>query len=118
MPTLLDEPVRAGTYTNTTTAPAQRLRMTMAAVRVAFTWFGTRKTLTPEQKAEAADAFGAEGDYLSAGKKLIDTRHPAYKAVTAVRGRLVQYWRSITLPYPEPGTRLIRQADIMGFDVH
>ena len=27
--------------------------------------------------------FGAEGDFLSAGKKLLDTRHPAFKAVTA-----------------------------------
>ncbi len=46
----------------------------MAAVRVAFCWFGVRKTLTPEQKAQAADTFGAEGQYLSAGKKLLDTR--------------------------------------------
>jgi len=46
----------------------------MAAVRVAFCWFGVRKTLTPEQKAQAADTFGAEGQYLSADKKLLDTR--------------------------------------------
>ena len=38
--------------------------------------------------------------------------------MTTVRGRLVAYWRSITLPYPEPGLRLIRQQDIAGFDVH
>ena len=77
-----------------------------------FTWFGTRKTLTPQQKAQAADTFGAEGEFLSAGKKLIDTRHPDFKAVTGVRGRIVSYWRGISLPYPEPGIRLIRQDDI------
>ena len=65
-----------------TNKPARRLRATMAAVRVSFTWFGVRKTLTPEQKAQAADTFGAEGQFLSAGKKLLDTRHPAFKAVT------------------------------------
>jgi len=43
-------------------------------VRVAFCWFGVRKTLTPEQKAQAAGTFGAEGQYLSAGKRLLDTR--------------------------------------------
>ena len=43
----------------------------MAAVRLSFIWFGVRKTLSPEQKAQAADAFGAEGNYLSAGKKLL-----------------------------------------------
>jgi len=45
---------------------ARQLQTTMAAARVSFTWFGTRKTLTSEQKAEAADAFGAEGQYPTA----------------------------------------------------
>jgi hypothetical protein len=89
----------------------------MAAVRIAFTWFGVRKTLTAEQKAQAADTFGAEGEFLSAGKKLLDTRHPAFKAVTAVRGRILSVWKGMSLPYPEPGIRLIRQDDIGTFDV-
>jgi hypothetical protein len=112
MSTLLDEPTTA-----TTTHSAARLRATMAAVRVAFTWFGVRKTLTAEQKAQAADTFGAEGEFLSAGKKLLDTRHPAFKAVTAVRGRILSVWKGMSLPYPEPGIRLIRQDDIGTFDV-
>lgn len=101
-----------------TTTAARRLRQTMAAVRVSFTWLGVRKTLSREQKDQAADTFGAEGTFLSAGKKLLDTRHPAYKAVTAVRGRMIGYWRGISLPYPEPGIRLIRQDDISTFTVH
>ncbi len=74
-----------------------------------------RKTLTTEQKAQAADTFGAEQQYLSAGKKLFDTRHPAFKNVTAVRGRSLQYWRSLSLPFPEPGLRLIRQDQVTSF---
>lgn len=113
MSTLLDEPaVRPAVN------PAQRMRATMAAVRVSFTWLGTRKTLTPEQKSQAADTFGAEGAFLSAGKKLLDTRHPAFKAVSGVRGRVLSYWKGISLPYPEAGIRLIRQDDIGGFSVH
>ncbi len=96
--------------------PAQRLRVTTAAVRVSFTWLGVRKTLTPEQKSQAAESFGAEGDFLSAGKKLLDTKHAAYKEVTAVRGRVIHYWKSLTLPYPEPGIRLIRQEKIDHFN--
>jgi hypothetical protein len=92
------------------------LRTVSAAVRVSFTWLGVRKTLTPQQKSQAAESFGAEGDFLSAGKKLLDTRHPAFKEVTAVRGRAVSYWKSLTLPYPEPGIRLIRQERIDAFD--
>jgi len=35
---------------------AQRLRSTMAAVRLSFTWLGVRKTLAPEQRTTAARA--------------------------------------------------------------
>jgi hypothetical protein len=108
--TLLEQPAQGAS-----SAPAERLRVTMAAVRVSFTWFGVRKTLTNEQKSQAAEPFGAEGEFLSARKKLLDTKHPAYKAVTAVRGKVLSYWRDLTLPYPEPGIRLVKQDQIEPF---
>jgi hypothetical protein len=111
MSTLLDEPVARQSR-----SPAQQLRTTMAAVRVSLSWFGTRKTLTREQKSEAADTFGAEGAFLSAGKKLVDTSHPAFKTVTSIRGRILSLWKAETLPFPEPGVRLIRQDRIDGFN--
>ena len=109
MSTLLDKPVRQQS------SAADRLRTTMAAVRVSMSWFGTRKSLTAEQKAEAAEPFNAEAKFLSAGKKLLDTTHPAFKAVTAVRGKVIAYWKSMSLPYPEAGIRLIRQQKIDEF---
>jgi len=90
-------------------SPAQRLRQDAAAVRVSFTWFGVRKTLTQEQRNQAAESFGAESDFLSARKKLLDTKHPAYKEVTAVRGKILAYHKSVSLPFPESGVRLIRR---------
>ena len=96
-------------------SPADRLRTTMAACRVLFTWLGTSKALTAAQRARAAEAFDAEGQFLSAGKKLLDTRHPAFRAVTAVRGRITEYWRCLTLPFPEPGVRLIKQEKVDEF---
>ena len=102
--------------TTSTRAASQRLRAQFIAARVSFVWLGVRKTLSSEQKAQAADTFGAEGAFLSAGKKLLDTKHAAYKGVTAVRGRILQFWRSLSLPYPEPGIRLIRQADLNDFN--
>ena len=94
----------------------QRLRQHMAAVRLSFAWLGVRKSLTTTQKAQAAESFGAEEKFLSAGKKLLDTRHPAFRAVTAIRGAIQSYWRGVSLPYPEPGLRLIRQDRIGAFD--
>ncbi len=46
---------------------AQRLRTTMAAVKLSFTWLGVRKTLAPEQLATAARAFHADRELLTAG---------------------------------------------------
>jgi hypothetical protein len=88
----------------------------MAAARASLNWLGVRKTLSQEQRAQAAGTFGAEGDFLSAGKKLLDTRHEKFKAVTAAKNRVIQYWKSLGLPYPEPGIRLIRQERIDMFD--
>jgi hypothetical protein len=97
------------------TSPAQRLRTGMAATRVSIKWFGIRRTLTAQQKAEAAEPFGAEAAFLSAGKKLLDTAHPSFKAVTAIRNQAVSFWRSLSLPYPEPGLRLVRQDRLEAF---
>jgi hypothetical protein len=110
---LLDSPTNSAT----TAHAAERLRAVMAAVRVSFVWFGVRKSLTQEQKSQAADTFGAKTEYLSAAKKLLDSQHPAFKAVTSVRGRTIAYWKGISLPYPEPGIRLIRQDDVCAFSV-
>jgi hypothetical protein len=104
---LLEEPaVQAAT--GSATSHAERLRTTMMAMRLSFTWFGTRKTLSADQKDQAAESFGAEGSFLSAGKKLIDVKHPAFKAVSSVKNKAVRYFRDVSLPYPESGIRLIR----------
>jgi hypothetical protein len=95
---------------------ARRLRTTMAAVRVSFSALGVHKTLSPEQKSEAADTFGAADTFISAGKKLLDTKHPAFRAVSSVRTRIIQLWKSMSLPYPEPGLRLIRIEEIEQFN--
>jgi hypothetical protein len=85
-------------------------------VRVSFTWLGVRKALSAEQKAQAAEGFGAEGAYLSAAKKLLDTRDPSFRAVTGVRSRTLGFWRGVSLPFPEPGVRLVRRDAVAAFD--
>ena len=113
MPRVLNRPAA----TRPSRTPAEQLRATMAALRVSFMWFGIRKTLTPEQRSQAAESFGAEGQFLSAGKKLLDSKHPAFRAVNAVKHEVVTYWRGVSLPFPEPGIRLIRQQDVSAVQV-
>jgi hypothetical protein len=99
-----------------TTSPALRLRRIAAAVRVSFRWLGTNRTLSTEQKQAVGEAYGADSKLLSAGKRILDTRSPAFRQLTSVRSQIAKYWRSITLPYVEPGVRLIRQSDVVVFN--
>ena len=119
MPTLLDNletrPAE-GWNRPVMTSSAERLRTTMAACRVSFTWWGVQRTLTSEQKAQAAQAFDAEGQFLSAGKKLLDTKHAAFRAVTAIRTKATDYWKGLSLPFPEAGIRLIKLESVEEFD--
>ena len=86
--------------TDESSTPADRLRAAMAACRVQFTWLGTQKALSRAQRATAAEPFDAEGSSLSAAKKLLDTAHPAYRAVTAVRTKVVDRWRAHVAAVP------------------
>ncbi|MCD0462160.1 hypothetical protein [Roseiconus lacunae] len=110
MTTMLEDPP--------TQAPGHggRLRSEMAAMRLSFTWFGTRKALSSEQKTQAANTFHAESKYLSAGKKLIDTSDPSFRAVTSVKTQATSYFKGVSLPYPEPGIRLVPQNTLDDID--
>ncbi len=110
MSTLLEEP------TTTATGHGERLRASMAAMRLSFTWFGTRKSLSSEQRSQAASTFHAESKFVSAGKKLIDTSDPSFRAVTAVRSQASAYFKGVSLPYPEPGIRLVQRDALAAID--
>ena len=90
--------------------PAQRLRRSAAAVRVLLHWWGVHRALSPRQKEQFGAATAADARLLTAGKKLLDTRHPAFRRLTALKTRIGSYWRGLSLPYVEPGVRLIRRA--------
>ncbi len=96
-------------------AASERLRKNASACRLSFTWWGTNRSLSKSQKHEAAQPFEANSAFLSAGKKIINTRHPAFQQLTAMKNRIAGYWKSMTLPYVEDGVRLIRKSDIAAF---
>ena len=95
--------------------PAQRLRRTAAAARVTLHWWGTHRALTASQREEIGAATAADARLLTAGKRLVDTRHQAFRRLNSVRTRITGYWRGVSLPYVEPGVRLLRQADVPAF---
>lgn len=95
---------------------AEKLKAETAAVKFTFWKFGASKTLSPDQKTKAAEAFGADGGILSASKKILNTKHPKYKAVTTALNRARNYWKLMTVWYPVKGIRLIRRDLITQFE--
>ena len=93
-----------------------RVRNNFLACRIRFKWFGTCKSLTTDQKTRAAESFGADGTAISAAKRLIDTKHESYRALTSVKTQINRYWRDSSLPYPEPGIRLIKNDAVDEFN--
>jgi hypothetical protein len=95
---------------------ATELRQTMGAVKLSFSWLGTQKKLSDAQTKQAADTFNAATDLVKASKRLFDTTNNTYRVLTAIKSQASSYWRSMTLPYPQDGIRLIKQSDIAAFE--
>ena len=104
------------TIDNNVTASAAELRQTMGAVKLSFSWLGTQRKLSDSQTKQAADTFHAATDLVTASKRVIDTKNATYRTLTALKSQASAYWRSMTLPYPQDGIRLMRQADIPAFE--
>ena len=68
----------------TAESPAQRLRRIAAAVRVMLHWWGVHRALTSQQKEEFGAVTSADARFLTAGKKLVDTRHEAFRRLTSI----------------------------------
>jgi len=111
MSVMLDEP-----ESQTTQSQGGRLQAETTAVRLHIRWPGTRKSLSRDQRQQAAGAFDADSRTLSAAKRLFDTSHPAFRAVSAVKTKATSLWKGMTLPYIEPGVRLLRRSDVSDFD--
>jgi hypothetical protein len=95
---------------------ANELRQTMGAVKLSFSWLGTQRKLSDTQTKQAADTFHAATDLVTASKRLIDTKNETYRTLTAIKSQASSYWRSMTLPYPQEGVRLIKQSDVAPFE--
>jgi len=52
------------------------------------------------------------GELPSASKLILDTKNPAYRAAAAVRSDASGYWRTVTLPFPKAGIRLLAQNSL------
>lgn len=95
---------------------AERLRQETLAVRLERSQFGTSRKVNDQQRERMAQLFGADAGRIAANKKLLNKRHDAYLAVTSALNRARDCWMDNTVPYPEPGLRLIKRDKVESFD--
>jgi len=92
------------------------LQSDWAAIRVSFDgWPGTGQSVKRDKQDEMAHAVGAE-KLKSASVPKFNDKHPAYKALKSVKGKIKDLWELRTLDWVEDGVRLIRQDRIDQFN--
>lgn len=95
---------------------ASDLKASTVAVRLRVNRWGVKRALDDPQNMRAANEFDALSEMVSASKKLINTKHPSYKAVNKAINKARQYWVSMTVPYPDDGMRLLRCDRVTEFE--
>lgn len=74
-----------------------------------------RVGFTTNQKETTAQVFDADAGSIFASTRLLDLNHPAIKKVRKARGKIERLHKDRTLPYPEPGIRLIKRDKLQRF---
>ncbi len=98
------------------TTAGEELRRNCAAVRLHVKSFGTTRTLSQGQVAELMDGGNTDTSMLRASKKLLDAGHPTVKLLGRIRSQILATWRGMTLPYTEPGVRLMPRNLVPEFE--
>lgn len=94
---------------------AQKLKASMAAVQLAKSKWHLSRKLNHDQVAKAAQEFNADARFIGASKKLINPRTKKYRDCGAILNEARSYWKSVTIPFPQDGVRLIRRDRMAKF---
>ncbi|QDU95171.1 hypothetical protein [Lignipirellula cremea] len=94
---------------------SQQLMDETLAIRLRRSQFGVRRSIKGGVHQSISDSVSADKKFISASKKLLDTRNQKYRAVTAIMSAAASTWKDSTIPYPEDGIRLIRRDAVQAF---
>jgi hypothetical protein len=94
---------------------AKKLKQNMAACQLRKSKWQLNRKLEHAQVAQAAQNFSADARFIGASKKLIDPRNKKYRECGSILNDARAYWKSVTIPFPEDGVRLIRRDHIAKF---
>lgn len=78
--------------------------------------FGATKAMSRDQTRQTAEVFDAVPTEVTGRKRLIARREKAWQKVTAILTTAKNYWKAMTVPYPDDGVRLIRRDTVEEFN--
>ena len=81
-------------------------------------WWGITRKADVAIINNVADSLGTNKKFLKIEKRLIDPKNLHYRALLETKSALVGVWKDLTLPYTEPGTRLLRKDLVEKFESH
>jgi hypothetical protein len=96
--------------------PVKELKASTTATRVSFKWLGLTCKMEDTQKEEMAATVEAEADSISVSKRLYNNKLACIKKAQKVKGKIKEYWERVTLPYVDPGVRLLKRASLTEFN--
>jgi hypothetical protein len=82
----------------------------MAAIRLRWDWWSGLRPLYRQRQGRVSQP-------LAINKRLLDPDCAAFRQLWRIRRRLQRFWNAYSLPYPQPGVRLVRQQDVLAFVV-
>ncbi len=104
-------------------ANSNQLRDLSIATRVSFTWLGISSSVSDQIKDKMISTLtnqetGAKADNrsYSAKKTLYKLKLPPLRAMTGIKREIKKYWEYVTLPYTEPGIRLLKRDKLEEFN--
>lgn len=94
---------------------AERLHELTRAVGVRFSGIGRKRVVPKEQRLKAARQYNASIESFDMSRILLNSKHPAVKAVNQAKTEIRNLWEKCGLPYVEAGLRLIPEREIRDF---
>lgn len=97
---------------------ANDLREKFGGVALSFKWMGVEKKADIKEASEVAGLLQASTSSVKVAKVLLDTKDKDYKKLTSIKNKLRSLWVDSTLPWIEPGVRLMNKGLLEEFQKH
>jgi len=85
------------------------------SVRLSCNKLGTSKTEKGTLKEQFVEEINAESKMISIKKTLIDPKCPELQRCLQLEREVVEHWKRVSTPTPEPGYRIMRQGQYRDF---